>query len=145
MFQKFEWLPDEYGTERKIRATEKKQREDRVLEVHDLHFNPAKVKRTLKYDYPFVGRGEKSTYSFLAAGDPYEVVKEEKMRARWVEEAKLLYGDFVPAGATKPIASISRSVLPDIVDVIKKLLLSDWNDVNFVIGSKYQISVIQYP
>jgi len=27
-------------------------------------------------------------------------------------------------------------MLPDIVDVIKKLLLSDWNDVNFVIGSK---------
>ena len=64
------------------------------------------------------------------------MVKQEKMRARWVEEAKILYGDFVPAGATKPIQTITRSVLPDIVDVIKKLLLSDWNDVNFVIGSK---------
>ena len=26
--------------------------------------------------------------------------------------------------------------MAEIVDVIKKLLLSDWNDVNFVIGSK---------
>ena len=26
--------------------------------------------------------------------------------------------------------------MPDIVDSLKKLLLSDWNDVNFVIGSK---------
>ena len=57
------------------------------------------------------------------------------MRARWIEEAKLLYGDFVPAGANKPIQTIVRSVLPEIVDVIKKLLLSDWNDVNFVIGT----------
>ena len=60
------------------------------------------------------------------------------MRARWIEEAKLLYGDFVPAGATKPIQTVTRAVLPDIVDIIKKLLLSDWNDVNFVIGSKSQ-------
>ena len=74
----------------------------------------------------------------MSAGDPYEVVKEEKMRARWIEEAKLLYGDFVPAGATKPIQTVTRAVLPDIVDIIKKLLLSDWNDVNFVIGSKSQ-------
>ena len=57
------------------------------------------------------------------------------MRARWIEEAKLLFGDFVPAGSNKPIQKVSRSVLPDIVDVIKKLLLSDWNDVNFVIGT----------
>ena len=71
----------------------------------------------------------------MSAGDPYEVVKEEKMRHRWIEEAKLLYGDFVPAGATKPIQTVTRAILPDIVDIIKKLLLSDWNDVNFVIGT----------
>ena len=57
------------------------------------------------------------------------------MRARWIEEAKLLYGDFVHSGATKPIQTVSRSKLSDIVEVIKKLLLSDWNDVNFVIGT----------
>ena len=39
------------------------------------------------------------------------------MRARWIEEAKLLYGDFVPAGATHPIATVTRSTLSDLVDV----------------------------
>jgi len=78
---------------------------------------------------------ESSTYAFLAAGDPYEVVREEKLRQRWIEEAKLLYGDFVPSGATKPISTVTRSSLPEIVEVIKKLLLADWNDVNFVIGT----------
>lgn len=99
-------------------------------------FNPASVKKTYKYDYPFLAKGETSTYSFLAAGDPYECVKEDRMRARWVQEAKVLYGDFVPAGASKPIENVARSKLSEIVDAIKKLLLSDWNDVNFVIGSK---------
>ena len=129
-------MADEYGTEKKIRVTENKRAEERVLEMHNQKFNPATVKKQLVYDFPFLGRNETSTYSFLSAGDPYEVVKEEKMRARWIEEAKLLYGDFVPAGATKPIQTVTRAVLPDIVDIIKKLLLSDWNDVNFVIGSK---------
>ena len=77
----------------------------------------------------------------MAAGDPYEVVREEKMRCRWIEEAKLLYGDFVPSGSTRPIQSVTRSSLPDIVDAIKKLLLADWNDVNFVIGSKYNLDI----
>jgi len=27
-------------------------------------------------------------------------------------------------------------MMKDIVDCVKKLLLSDWNDVNFVLGSK---------
>ena len=130
-------MHEPYGVDQKKKREEMKRREDKVLEVHDRHFNPAKVKKTLTYDYPFLGKGELSTYSFLSAGDPYEVVKEEKMRNRWIEEAKLLYGDFVPAGANRPIQTIERSQLPEIVDVIKKLLLSDWNDVNFVIGSKY--------
>ena len=73
------------------------------MDLHKVAFNPAQVKRNIYYDFPFLGKNETSTYSFLSAGDPYEIVKEERMRARWVEESKLLYGDFVPAGATKPI------------------------------------------
>ena len=98
-------------------------------------FNPAMVKKNVKYDYPFLGKGEVSTYLFLASGDPYEIAKDERMKSRWVEEAKLLYGDFNPAGVSKPIQTVARSTLGDIVNVIKKLLLSDWNDVNFVIGT----------
>ena len=102
-------MHEPYGVDQKKKREEMKHREDKVLEVHDRHFNPAKVKKTLTYDYPFLGKGELSTYSFLSAGDPYEVVKEEKMRNRWIEEAKLLYGDFVPAGANRPIQTIERS------------------------------------
>ena len=84
-----------------------------------------------------MGKGERLTYAFLGDGDPYQELTQERLRAKWIADANLVYGDFVPAGATKPIESITRSKLPDIVEVIKKLLLNDWNDVNFVIGSKF--------
>ena len=129
------WEPEEYGIEKKIKAAEGRAHADKIKEVHPMPFNPATVKKNLKYDYPFLGKGEVSTYLFLASGDPYEIAKDERMKSRWVEEAKLLYGDFNPAGVTKPITTVSRSTLGDIVNVIKKLLLSDWNDVNFVIGT----------
>ena len=48
LFKKFEWMADEYGTEKKIAVTEKKRHRDRILEVHAEPFNPATVKKTLK-------------------------------------------------------------------------------------------------
>lgn len=68
--------------------------------------------------------------------DPYDSSKDERLRAKWIEEARMLYGDFRPQGLTKPVNIVSKSKLQDIVESLKKLLLSDWNDVNFVIGSK---------
>jgi len=46
-----------------------------------------------------------------------------------------LYGDFKSTGPQKPIIQVGRSKLKDIVESLKKILLSDWNDVNFVIGT----------
>ena len=67
--------------------------------------------------------------------DPYEATKDEKLRAKWIEEAKLLYGEFKPSGPQKPLSTVSKSRLEEIVECLKRLLLSDWNDVNFVIGT----------
>jgi hypothetical protein len=39
---------------------------------------------------------------------------------------------------------VTKSKLMDIVETMKRMLLSDWNDVNFVIGSNHIISVILY-
>ena len=102
-------------------------------------FNRAMVKRTYKYEYPFLGRDEVNTYSFLSSEDPYTISTDDHLRARWIEEAKQLYGPFIPAGAVRPIETVSKSLMKDIVDCVKRLLLSDWNDVNFVLGSKYSL------
>lgn len=55
-----------------------------------------------------------------------------------MEEAKLLHGSFRPSGPQKPISNVSKSLMRDMIETLKKLLLSDWNDVNFVIGSKFE-------
>ena len=106
---------------------------------HDVHgpepFNPSQVKKCLKYEWPFIGRSEIATKNFLMADDPYAQTMDERLRCRWLEESKILFGSFTPAGPQKPITQISKSKMKDIVDHLKKLLLSDWNDVNFVIGT----------
>ena len=76
------------------------------------------------------------------AEDPYSVGKTDALRAHWIEEAKLLFGAFKPSGPAHPIHTVSKSLMKEIVDCVKKLLLSDWNDVNFVLGSKFCLLVI---
>jgi len=56
------------------------------------------VKRRSKYEYPFLGRDEQFTYSFLLQEDPYDATKDEILRAKWMEEAKMIFGDFKPIG-----------------------------------------------
>ena len=89
----------------------------------------------MRYEYSFLGKNEVVTRDFLMAEDPYDLSSDEKMRARWLEESKHLFGNFVHTGPQRPIAVISKSKMKEIVDNLKKLLLSDWNDVNFVIGT----------
>lgn len=115
---------------------EQEERKQAIKKLHKVPFNPAKMKRKLVYEYPFLGKDEQFTYSFLAADDPYDATKDEILRTKWMEEAKQLFGDFKPTGPQKPISEVSKSKMQDIVESLKKLLLSDWNDVNFVIGSK---------
>jgi len=109
----------------------------RVEAVNPKPFNRAPLKKVMKYEYPFLGKGETSTRNFLLAEDPYCVGKTDALRAHWIEEVKQLYGAFRPSGPAHPIHTVSKSLMREIVDVVKRLLLSDWNDVNFVLGSKF--------
>ena len=97
-FGKFEWMPDEYNNERDLHFQDVKSRDSKIRTMHGSYFNPSQVKPTLKYEYPFLGRNEVHTYTFLSANDPYEATINERMRARWIAESKILYGDFVPSG-----------------------------------------------
>lgn len=67
------------------------------------HFVPTKNKKHERYQYPFLGKDEQYTYSFLLQQDPYDATKDEILRSKWMEEARMLYGDFKPPGAQRPI------------------------------------------
>jgi hypothetical protein len=55
------------------------------------------VKKSEKYEYPFLGKNEVYTYNFLLQDDPYDATKNEILRTKWMEEAKMLYGEFRPS------------------------------------------------
>ena len=61
------------------------------------------TKKHLRYEYPFLGKGELVTQEFLMADDPYQLSTHERLRARWLEESKVLYGSFTPTGPQRPI------------------------------------------
>jgi hypothetical protein len=89
----------------------------------------------VKYEDPFGGKG--SVYPFFSGNDdPYEASKDELLRAKWLKDNKILSGDFKPAFADKCIERVNRSQLPDIVNYLKKIIMIDWAEVNFIIGSK---------
>lgn len=78
---------------------------------------------------------ENLTVGFLSAGDPYEANAFEILRAKWVNDSKKLYGDFMPAHGSRDLIKPNRRQLPEIVGYIKRKLLADWSDINFIIGT----------
>ena len=57
------------------------------------------------------------------------------LRARWINDSKKLYGDFVTSQGDQALKNVNRKTLPDIVAYIKRRLLADWSDINFIIGT----------
>ena len=57
------------------------------------------------------------------------------LRARWINDSKKLYGDFITSQGDQALKNVNRKTLPDIVAYIKRRLLADWSDINFIIGT----------
>ena len=74
--------------------------------------------------------------SFLfGEDDPYEAAKFETLRAKWMQDSKILYGEFKPAQSVKSLKQPNKLHLPEMVGTIKRHLLADWSDINFIIGT----------
>ena len=120
VFSKFQWAPDPFSNadEEASQLRNAKELMQRTLH-NDMPFRPTQAKKSLKYEFPFLRDGEIATRDFLMAEDPYAATLDERLRARWFEESKILYGSFTPAGPQKPIQTISKSKMKDIVDHLK--------------------------
>ena len=57
------------------------------------------------------------------------------LRAKWINDSNMLFGDFKYAQASKSLRQSNKQHLPEMVGFIKKNLLTDWSDINFIIGS----------
>jgi hypothetical protein len=90
-----------------------------------------------KYEDCFLSPEAKADYvmPFLSSDDPYEVTHDEVLKAKWLHENKILHGDFKPSANDKCMNKINRQQLPDVVNYIKKVIMIDWAEVNFIIGT----------
>ena len=72
---------------------------------------------------------------YFVHDDPYEASEEEILRAKWLHEQKILNGDFRPAQQDRSLERLTTTQLPDIVNYVKKIIMVDWAEVNFIIGT----------
>lgn len=92
---------------------------------------------TGKYEDCFLPPEAKADYvlPYLSNDDPYEVTHDEVLKAKWLHENKILHGDFKPSQNDRCMDKINRNQLPDVVNYIKKVIMIDWAEVNFIIGT----------
>ncbi len=76
-----------------------------------------------------------SIVGYLSENDPYEANQFEVLRSKWIEDSKKLYGDFIYSHGNNGLRKVNRQHLPEAVGYIKRRLLADWNDINFIIGT----------
>ena len=57
------------------------------------------------------------------------------LRAKWLEQSKNLYGDFKPSNKKHSLNYLNKKQLPDMVGEIKRHIINDWSDINFIIGT----------
>jgi len=72
---------------------------------------------------------------YFTENDPFEAAEEDLYRAKWLSENKFLAGDFRPAVADKSLERLTPAQLADMVNYIKKVIMIDWAEVNFIIGT----------
>jgi hypothetical protein len=61
--------------------------------------------------------------SFLFSDDPYESTKLEVMKYKWLEDSKILYGNFRQAHFDQSLKQINKQHLPEVVGYLKRSLL----------------------
>lgn len=141
-FSKFEWISDPYDRfldQQRLERASKKVMQQEIHGESEFVSHP-KVEAIFKHQDAFrshlwLGGADNSSIGFLADGDPFEANNFEVLRSKWINDAKKLYGDFSAAHGAKDLNNINRKHLPEIVGYIKRRLLADWSDINFIIGT----------
>ena len=126
-FQEFEYVPSRYSLSAELRTKERLESEAKRLNVGGKDFIPSGATAKFKYEDGF----EDKEFRFPYMGDPFEAAQDQRMRAKWIEDSKILHGPFVPPGKAKGSARPTRVHLPEIVKGLHKIVTADWADYDF--------------
>lgn len=135
-------MEDDFGHFLNDRRAELEKHQQAMEAVHKENKFYSNPNVTLKFkhenvfpSYLWTKDDENLRIGFLSENDPYEANAFEVLRARWISDSKKLYGDFVPSHGARELCRPNRKQLPEIVGYIKRRLLADWSDINFIIGT----------
>lgn len=130
-------MPDSYDAFLKKKQEDRKQSEYKQSTVSNRPFAIGMNAYTWKYHDCFIPQEKQKDYvmPYFTENDPFEAAEEDLYRAKWLAENKFLAGDFRPAQADKALERLTSSQLADMVNYIKKVIMIDWAEVNFIIGT----------
>lgn len=108
-------------------AAQKKDKQESKEKQKALHggkdFYPVAPHPKGKYENPFNEKDKDYLFPFLSEEDPYEAAKDEVLRHKWIEESKNLYGEFKPSYKEASLTVPGRTLIMEILDEVKKVLL----------------------
>eukprot|EP01064_Diplonema_japonicum_P037499 TRINITY_DN8780_c0_g1_i2.p1 TRINITY_DN8780_c0_g1~~TRINITY_DN8780_c0_g1_i2.p1 ORF type:complete len:281 (+),score=56.60 TRINITY_DN8780_c0_g1_i2:58-900(+) len=99
-------------------------------------------------DVPFVAPGTiatqkyEQTYPYVT--DPFDTVKDEVLRGKWVEERKVIAGPFIPSGRDKPLNRPTRAMMTDIMSAIYRALAADWEELQPTVFTTAEDLIVVY-
>eukprot|EP00899_Mesostigma_viride_P018061 jgi/Mesvir1/26256/Mv01619-RA.1 len=131
LFSDFPYIPSPYELTDEVRAAERMQSEAARLKISAKDFLPgAGNEHRAKYQDAFI---EGATYPYQS--DPIESAQDEALRAKWMEDSKILAGPFKPTGkGSGRLTDVpSKALNHDILGKITKMVAEDWGETEFMV------------
>eukprot|EP00906_Rhabdomonas_costata_P005536 RCo008272 len=135
LFTEFTYSAEPYSLVDELRAVERMDGQARQQAIAgDQPFRPVGQNFTAKHEgvYPYVP-------------EPFEAVKDEATRQRWLAEKKVLSGaPFLPAGGTKALEKPGRAMLTEILTSLYRLLCEDWEEAQPTVFTTEEDLIVIY-
>ena len=123
LFRRFEYIPERYSLAEEAKAKEKASNEEMEFSIgQGRKFSVPGSRKTLKHEDCFMGERA----SFKYDPDPYDSLRDEQLRARWIEQSRILFGPFIPVGRARNLTEPSRAWLPQITRALLERLKATW-------------------
>ncbi len=127
VFSTFDYIPSRYSLADELKTKDRLESEAKMLDVGGKDFVPSGLPKRTKYEDIF----ENPEYRFPYMGDAFEAAADQKLRAKWIENAKVLHGPFVPTSKKAALTQPTRAMMPDLVREIHGAIAKDWGDHTF--------------
>ncbi|KDO18489.1 hypothetical protein SPRG_15318 [Saprolegnia parasitica CBS 223.65] len=131
LFNQFEYTPSRFNLSDELHRAERLESEAKRFQIGGKDFVCSSNAKKLKHEDGF----EDKNFVYPHMDVYYDDAHDIAVRERWIEKKKILYHDFVPSGAAKPIGDTpTKKLLPDIIKELHEAIANDWEDCTVVVA-----------